>query len=292
MYAITGITGQVGGIVGRTLREAGRPVRAVVRDATKGQRWADRGCEVALAHMDDAAALRRAFDGAEAVFVLLPPTFDPTPGFPEARRVIEAVREALEAAQPQRVVCLSTIGAQATQPNLLNQLGLMEQALGRLGLPIAFLRACWFMENSQWDVQPARDGGEMPSFLQPTDRAVPMVATADIGVVAAELMQEHWQGRRVVELEGPALVSPDDIAAAFTQNLARPVRAKAVPRDQWETLFRAQGMQHPLPRMQMLDGFNDGWIAFEGGTTEQRKGTVTLDTVLRELVARMLAHEN
>jgi len=292
MYAITGITGQVGGIVGRTLCQAGLPVRAVVRDATKGQRWADLGCAVALANMDDAATLRRAFNGTEAVFVLLPPMFDPTPGFPEASRVIEAVREALEAARPQRVVCLSTIGAQATQPNLLNQLGLMEQALGTLGLPIAFLRACWFMENSQWDVQPARDGGEMPSFLQPTDRAVRMVATADIGVVAAELLQEHWQGRRVVELEGPALVSPDDIAAAFAQNLARPVSAKAVPRDQWETLFRAQGMQHPLPRMQMLDGFNEGWITFEGGTTEHRKGTVTLDTVSRALVARMLMHES
>lgn len=292
MYAITGITGQVGGIVGRTLREAGLPVRAVVRDATKGQRWADMGCTVALANMDDAATLRRAFNGAEAVFVLLPPMFDPAPGFPEARRMIEAVREALDAARPQRVVCLSTIGAQATQPNLLNQLGLMEQALGTLDLPIAFLRACWFMENSQWDVQPAYDSGEMPSFLQPTDRAVQMVATADIGALAAELLQQHWQGRRVVELEGPALVSPDDIAAALTRKLARPINAKAVPHDQWETLFHAQGMQHPLPRMQMLDGFNKGWIAFEGGTTEHRKGTVKLDTVLHALVARSLENES
>ena len=27
-----------------------------------------------------------------------------------------------------------------------------------------------------------------------------------------------------------------------------------------------------MPRIQMLDGFNEGWIAFEGGAAESRKG--------------------
>ncbi len=40
MFAITGITGQVGGVVGRTLLAEGKPVRAVVRDASKGATWA------------------------------------------------------------------------------------------------------------------------------------------------------------------------------------------------------------------------------------------------------------
>lgn len=286
MYAITGITGQVGGVVGQALRTAGLPVRAVVRDVAKGRHWAELGCEVARAAMDDAEALGHAFTGAEAVFILLPPIFDPSPGFAETRRVIDAVRTALEIARPRRVVCLSTIGAQASQPNLLNPLGLMEQALGALDIPTAFLRAAWFIENSQWDLQPMRDNGVMPSFLQPTDKPVPMVATADVGLVIAELLQERWQGRRTIELEGPAPVSPDQLADAFARLLGHPVRAEVVPREQWETRFRGQGMQHPLPRMQMLDGFNQGWIAFERGDAEQRKGRLTIDTVLRELLAR------
>lgn len=288
MYAITGITGQVGGAVGRILLQAGLPVRAVVRDAAKGQAWQDAGCDVAIATMDDAIALTTAFRGAEAVFVLLPPVFDPAPGYPESRAVVDAVHAALLATPPQRVVALSTIGAQATQPNLLNQLGLMERALGTLDLPVAFLRPGWFMENSAWDVAPARDHGELPSFLQPTDRAIPMVATADVGRVAAELLQERWDGMRVVELSGPASVSPDDLAAAFSAALAHPVHAQPIPRSAWEARFRAMGMQHPLSRMQMLDGFNEGWIAFEG-THEQRRGAVTIDTVARGLVAQASA---
>src|SRR5476649_1516281 len=183
MYAITGITGQVGSELGRQLLAAGLPVRAVVRDAAKGEVWAARGAEVALADINDSEALSRAFTGAEAVFVLLPPTFDPTEGFPEARRSIAALRQALATARPSRVVVLSTIGAQASQSNLLNQLGLMERELGTLDMPITFLRAAWFIENSQWDVAAARETGCVPSFLQPLDRAVPMVACADISTV-------------------------------------------------------------------------------------------------------------
>jgi uncharacterized protein YbjT (DUF2867 family) len=79
----------------------------------------------------------------------------------------------------------------------------MEQALSELPMPITFLRPGWFMENAEWDVASARDKGIIASFLQPLDKAVPMVATADIGQVASELLQQNWTGKRVVELEGP-----------------------------------------------------------------------------------------
>jgi uncharacterized protein YbjT (DUF2867 family) len=285
MFAITGITGQVGGAVARALIEAGKGVRAVVRDAAKGAVWAQQGCEVAVAELDDTAALKKAFTGVEGVFFLLPPVFDPAPGFPEARRVVAAVREALDTARPAKVVSLSTIGAQAEQPNLLQQHQLQEQALGTLSLPIAFLRAAWFMENAAWDVAPARETGVIPSFLQPLDKPVPMVATADVGRVAAELLQETWQGRRIVELEGSRL-TPNDLAAAFSHLLGREVRMEEVARDSWETLFRSQGMKNPTPRIQMLDGFNEGWIHFEADESSTRKGTVSLDTVLKALIAR------
>lgn len=285
MFAITGITGQVGGAVARALIDNGQQVRAVVRDAEKGAAWARKGCEVAVADLDDAAALKKAFAGVQGVFFLLPPVFDPSPDFGEARRVIAAVREALDAARPSKVVSLSTIGAQALQPNLLQQHQMQEKSLGTLPLPITFLRAAWFMENAAWDVAPARTTGVIPSFLYPLDKPVPMVATEDIGRVAAELLQETWQGRRVVELEG-ARLSPNDVAAAFARVLGRDVRMDAVPRATWEALFKSQGMKNPMPRAQMLDGFNDGWIDFEGDASSTRKGTVSLDTVLQALIAR------
>jgi NAD(P)H dehydrogenase (quinone) len=283
MYAITGITGKVGGALARALLAAKRPVRAVVRDAGKGRPWAERDCEVAVADMADAAALAVAFKEADGVFVLPPSDFDPAPGFPEARAIIAAVRTALDVARPGKVVCLSTVGAQATQPNLLTQRTLMEHALRDLPIPMTFLRPGWFMENFAWDVASARDSGVIASFLQPLDRPVPMVATADVGHVAAELLQQEWAGCRVVELEAAHRIAPNEVAATFARIFGRPVRIEAVPRETWGSLFKSQGMKDPMPRIQMLDGFNEGWIEFEGGEQGSVKGTTGLEAVLRGL---------
>jgi uncharacterized protein YbjT (DUF2867 family) len=283
MFAITGVTGNVGGELARNLLTAKRRVRAVVRDARKGAEWAGFGCEVAVADIEDVAALTEAFRGAEGVFVMVPSSFDPMPGFPEAKKTAATLKAALEAARPGKVVYLSTIGAQAEQTNLLSQHTIIEEALRELAIPITFLRPGWFMENASWDVTPAKDKGLVPSFLDPLDRPVPMVSTVDIGRVAAELIQETWSGHRVVELEGPKRVTPNEIAAGFAKLLGRPVRTEVVSRETWETIFLAQGMKNPLPRMQMLDGFNEGWIEFEN-RDRVLKGRVGLEDALKRLV--------
>jgi NAD(P)H dehydrogenase (quinone) len=286
MYSITGITGQVGGAAAHALLKAGKSVRAVVRDSAKGARWSAQGCELARAEIDDVRALTAAFTGAEGVFVLLPSSFDPAPGFPEVRRLAAGLRTALTAASPARVVCLSTIGAQARRENLLTQLSILEQELGNLPMPVTFLRPAWFMENASWDVAAAREKGLFSSFLQPLDRRFPMVATADVGRVAAELLLETHPSARVVELEGPARVTPRQVGETLAAILGRSVRMEVVPPEEWRELFLSQGMKHPDPRMQMLDGFNQGWIEFERGVHGTRKGEVTLETVLKGLVTK------
>ena len=64
----------------------------------------------------------------------------------------------------------------------------------------------------------------------------------------------------------------------------RSVRVEEVPRESWAELFKSQGMKDPLPRMRMLDGFNEGWIEFEGGESASIKGKISLSTVLRGLI--------
>ena len=284
MYTIMGVTGKVGGAAARTLLAEGRQLRVVVRDRAKGERWAARGCEIAVADLDNADALAAAFRGAEAAFVMLPPIFDPSPGLPEAGALIATLCEALRNGAPKRVVALSTIGADAEQPNLLSQLGLLERSLSTLPLPVAFLRAAWFMENAALDVADARDTGLIASYLQPLDRAMPMVATVDIGRRIAKLLGENWSGVRIEEIEAATRVTPNAIAAAFAKALGKPVKAAAVPREKWETIFRGQGMANPLPRMQMLDGFNEGWIEFRDKGALARKGAVSIDEVVAALV--------
>ena len=286
MFAITGISGRVGGAAARTLHAHGHSLRAVLRDRAKAAPWAARAAEIALADFADVDAVRAAFTGVEGVFVMIPPDFDPVPGYPETRAIIAAVREALEAAAPPKVVCLSSVGAQHRHGlGLIAQSALLERELGRLSIPLACVRAAWFMENAGADVATARTRGVIASHLSPLDRAIPMVATADIGAMVAELLTQRWTGTRIVELEGPRRYSPNGVAAVLGDLLHRPVRAELVPRDRWDASFRAAGHRHPEARIAMLDGFNSGWITFAKQGCEHRCGATSLDTALRPLIA-------
>jgi NAD(P)H dehydrogenase (quinone) len=284
MFAVTGITGKVGAAVARALLSADQPVRAVLRDRSRSASWAQLGCEIAVADPSDAVSLTAAFAGTAGVFAMVPPVFDPAPGFPEAMGFINPLREALARAKPASVVALSTVGADAPQPNLLNVLGLWEAALGSLPMPVTFLRAAWFMENAVWDIDSAKSG-LIQSYLQPLGRAVPMVSADDVGRAAAALLQERWQGKRVVELEGPQRVSPNALAAAFAKALGRPVRAEAVPRELWASIFISQGMKNPTSRIQMIEGFNAGWIDF-ADRGHARKGSTGIDQAITTLIQR------
>jgi uncharacterized protein YbjT (DUF2867 family) len=246
------------------------------------------GCDIAVADLSDTEALTAAFAGAAGVFAMVPPVFDPAPGFPEAMAFINSLGAALARAKPARVVALSTVGADALQPNLLNVLGRMEDVFGALPTPVTFLRAAWFMENAAWDIDSAKRG-LIQSYLQPLDRAVPMISTDDVGRAAAALLQERSEGKRVVELESPQRVSPNTLAAAFANALGTPVRAEVVPREQWESIFRAQGMKNPTPRIQMIEGFNAGWIDFADRGAHARKGSIGIDQAITTLIQRQRA---
>ena len=284
MFAVTGITGKVGSRVARGLLAQGQTVRAVVRSRKKGDEWAALGCDVFVASIDDAEAMTEAFRGVEGVFLMTPPNYDPEPGFPDTQRNSVAIRAAIEESRPGKVVFLSTVGAQVTESNLLNNSGMTEAMLRTMLVPVAILRAAWFMENATWDIESAKSG-VMHSFLQPLDHQIPMVATEDIAQTAVELLGESWKGVRILELEGPERYSANDVAAALASALHTPVRNEIVPRSTWEELFRAQGMKNPLPRIRMVDGFNEGWIDFESGQRGTRKGGTTLQVALQALVS-------
>jgi uncharacterized protein YbjT (DUF2867 family) len=140
-----------------------------------------------------------------------------------------------------------------------------------------------FDRRPQEDIEAARSG-VIPSFLQPLDHRIPMVATIDIARTATELLHQTWKGVWVIELEGPRRYSANDIAVGFSAALKHSVLAEAVPRSQWETLFRSQGMKNPTPQIRMIDGFNEGWIDFEFGEINSRKECTTLEAVLDSLV--------
>jgi uncharacterized protein YbjT (DUF2867 family) len=288
MYAITGITGRVGGAIAENLLAQGEQIRAIVRCPEKAARWKDRGAEIAVGDVDDPSALASAFEGTDGVFLMVPPNFTPTPGFPETRKTLASYHAALAKALPKKAVYLSSIGAEQTSGlGLITSSYLLEQTLGDLPISHAFLRAGWFMENHAWDVTTAQSEGKVFSNLYPLDRKFSLVATADIGKAGAEVLRQEWKGTRYIEVAGPEQYSPNDIARALSTALRRTVEAVAVPREKWTEFFVGQGMPEGRtePRAEMVDGFNSGWIHFGVPGTERVTGTTSLASVIAKLVA-------
>lgn len=286
MYAIVGITGRVGGAVAENLLAQGEQIRAIVRNPEKAARWRDRGAEIAVADVDDPNALASAFEGMDGVFLMVPPNFAPASGFPETRKTLASYHAALEKALPKKAVYLSSIGAERTSGlGLITSLHLLEQTLRDLPIPQAFLRAGWFMENHAWDVTTARSEGKMFSNLYPLDRKFSLVATADIGKTAADVLRQEWKGTRYIEVAGPEQYSPSDIARALSTALGHTVEAVAVPREKWTEFFVGQGMPEGRtePRAEMVDGFNSGWIHFGVPGTEHVTGATSLMSVIAKL---------
>jgi len=289
MYTIMGITGQVGAAVARTLLKDGKKVRGIVRDRARAAHWEAQGVDLAVADYQDITALEAAFRDTEGVFVMCPSNFAPSPGYPEAHQVVAGFRQALEAARPPKAVYLSSVGAQhPTGLGPITQLHILEQEASTLPIPSAFIRAAWFQENFQWDITSARERGEIVSFLHPLERKFPMVATEDIGHLAGKILQQEWTGNRYPEIEGPDRYSFLDAAETFSRLLNHTVSAVTVSREKWAPLFEQQGMapDRTAPRIEMLDGFNSGWIDFDPRATEHVRGSHTLEDTFRAFVEK------
>jgi NAD(P)H dehydrogenase (quinone) len=289
MYAVMGITGNVGGAVARTLLAKGEKVRGIVRNPEKAAEWQKQGVELFKADYDDVDALTSAFTGVAGVFVMVPPNFAPAPGFAETKATLKVLHEALSRALPSKAVYLSSIGAeQISGLGLITSSHLLEETLGDLPFSQAFLRAGWFFENSAGDVASARNEGRILFQLHPLDRKFSLVATADIGKVGAETLTQSWTGIRHIEVAGPESYSPLDIADAFADAVGHPVAAITVPRTEWERLWVSQGMPQgrTAPRAEMVDGFNSGWIHFGVPGTEHVSGATPLREVITHLVRR------
>ena len=290
MFTVMGITGKVGGAVAENLLAAGKTVRGVVRDIGKAKAWSDRGVDLVQSAYDDAAGLAGAFAGAEGVFAMIPPDFAPAPGLPDQKRTIAAIREALQKATPGKAVFLSSIGSE--QPSglgLITSTHLMEQATRTLPIPVAYLRAGSFMENWLGALDHIRATGEMPFFYAPLDRKFPLVATRDIGLAGARVLEQSWTGERIIEVEGPeGGTDLHEVAAAFARGLGRDVKAVQLPEAAWQSVLEAMGM--PADRtglyVEMVKSFNSGWIHFGNPGTETFHGPTTIEAFAQDLFRR------
>jgi uncharacterized protein YbjT (DUF2867 family) len=286
--AVLGVSGRTGRVAAETLLEQGREVRVIVRDAAKGEPWAQRGAQVAVADVGDAEAVARALQGVEAAYLLVPPNFGVEDYAAYQLEVGKALVQAVKRAGLPRVVLLSSVAAQheaGTGP--IAALHFVEEQLRRTNTAATFLRAAYFMENLGLAFGALKDG-ILPSFF-PADAPLEMVATSDIGACAARLLVEDGAAvgaPRIVQLAGPNELSMNDVASRISARLGRPIRVQVAPTSELVPTYTSFGLKPKLADMyrEMTEGIISGHVAFDASLPIER-GSRSLDSVLGEMLA-------
>jgi uncharacterized protein YbjT (DUF2867 family) len=284
-YVVLGASGHVGGIVSERLLDGGKKVRVAARHADKLKGFAARGAEVVTGSVDDPAFLRRAFDGAAAAFVLIPPSF--APGFRAFQdRVAAAIGDALEAAKVPRALSLSSIGADLPSGNgPIAGLYALEQRLDRIrGLAPLHLRPGYFFENHLGAIGMVKGMGAIGGPLR-VDLPMAQIAARDIGEVAARrLLALDWSARTVHELHGQRDLTMAEVAAALGKAIGKPdLRYVAFPYPEAEKGMVAAGLPADLAALyvDMAKGFNDG----RAKPTQPRSAAATTSTSIEKWAA-------
>jgi uncharacterized protein YbjT (DUF2867 family) len=240
-YVILGASGNTGSIITNSLLSKGEKVRVMGRDTGRLQRFVRKGAEAFAADLSDAAALTKAFSGARAAYLLLPPAKSRE----GQERESDAIAKAAKESGLRYAVHLSSYGAQVPEgTGPVAGLHSSEQKLNAVsGLNVLHLRAAYFMENNLKAMDIIHGMGLFGSALLP-DVKLPMIATRDVGNYAAErLHQLDFSGSQARDLLGERDLSMTEVTAVIARAIGKPdLRYEQLPYDQVQQVLTQLGL--------------------------------------------------
>ncbi|OON78009.1 NmrA/HSCARG family protein [Streptomyces tsukubensis] len=274
--AVLGATGGQGGAVVTALLQAGRSVRAVVRDpaGTRARALASAGAEVVRGSLLDADSLADAFRGTDAAYAVTTPFEDGLEA--EKAQGVAIVDAAAKAALPHLVMASVASADRETGIPHFETKAHTEKILAASGLPATVVAPTYFYDNVFAEIQEVADG-EMTMALPP-DTPLQQVARRDLGRVVAAVIADpgRWTGRRI-EVAGDD-PTPTQMTRAVGQTAGGTVTYRQIP---LEDLLRAgpdmgamyayltlTGYQVDIPALHAA--FPDiPWISFPDWAAEQ-----------------------
>jgi uncharacterized protein YbjT (DUF2867 family) len=286
MYAIVGASGNTGSVVAANLLAHGEKVRAIGRDPRRLEGLVQKGAVACVADVSDAAALGRAFTGAKAVYLMIPPDTAHPDVRESQERVSDALTAAVKSAGVEYAVVLSSIGAdKPDRTGPVVGIHNLEQKLNRVaGLNAVYLRAGYFMENLLPQVEVIRNFGVIAGPLR-GDLKVAMIATRDIGAAAAKaLLALQFAGKQARELLGHRDLTYQEVASIVGPAIGKPgLNYMQLGAAQIKPAFLQMGMSASMADLilEMAEALNSGHMA----ALEPRSAQNTTPTAIETFVA-------
>jgi uncharacterized protein YbjT (DUF2867 family) len=286
MYVILGASGNTGSIIANSLLSKGRKVRAIGRDAGRLQSFVRTGAEAFTANVSDVAALTRAFNGALAAYLMLPPITSRE----DQERDSDGIAKAVKESGLRYAVHLSSYGAhvpEGTGP--VAGLHSSEQKLNAIsGLNVLHLRAAYFMENNLEAIGMIHAMGVFGHALLP-DLKLPMIATPDVGDYAAQrLLDLDFSGKQTRELLGERDLSMSEATAIIARGIGKPdLRYEQFSYDQVRQSLTQMGFspKKAAVYIEMFESINAGLLAAQEPRSPQNSTPTSFETFVQDVFA-------
>jgi len=284
MNVILGASGNTGSLIANFLLSKGQKVRVVGRDVRRLQRFVHKGAEALTAEMTDAAALSKAFGGARAAYLLLPPITSRE----DQERQSDAIAKAVKDSGLRYAVHLSSYGAhvpEGTGP--VTGLHSSEQKLNAISdLNVLHLRAAYFMENNLTAIDMIHGMGLFGHALLP-DLKLPMIATRDVGDYAAQrLMDLDFSGKETRELLGERDLSMTEATAVIARGIGKSnLRYEQFTYDQVQQVLVQIGMppEKAAVYIEMFEAINAGLLAAREQRSPENSTPTSFEKFVRDV---------
>jgi uncharacterized protein YbjT (DUF2867 family) len=286
IYVILGASGNTGSIIADFLLSKGRKVRVVGRDAKRLQRFMRQGAEAFTGDVSDAVALTKAFSGAHAAYLMLPPITSRE----DQERESDAIAQAVTESGLCYAVHLSSYGAhvrEGTGP--VTGLHSSEQKLNAIGgLHVLHLRAAYFMENNLAAISMIQGMGIFGHALLP-DLKLPMIATGDVGDYAAErLLNLDFSGKQTRELLGERDLSMAEATTIIARSIGKPdLRYEQFSYDQVQHVLEQMGMspKKAAVYIEMFKAINAGVLAAREPRSRENTTSTSFEQFVQDIFA-------
>jgi uncharacterized protein YbjT (DUF2867 family) len=264
-FVIIGGTGHTGKPIALGLLEKGHKVRIVSRNIDKARDLIDKGAEHFSGSSQDTAFLKKAFEGADALYTMIPFDYSASDYTAMQESHVKAIAGALEDSTIKYVVTLSSVGAHLTSGGgLVQGLHTMEQRFNALeGINVLHLRATYFLENVLGMIGMIKMMGILGTPVK-SDLKIPMVATKDIAAVGLKhLLALDFSGKSHEYILGARDYSYNEIVQIYGKAIGNPdLKYVEFPYENAKMAMMQMGMGQSVSErmMEFVKGLNEGRI--------------------------------
>lgn len=224
-YVITGSLGHISKPVVEALVKANHNVTVITSKQENSSAIEALGAKAAVGSVEDATFLNQAFVGADAVYLMIPPNFNPAGEWKDfLRKVADNYVAAVKQNSIKHVVQLSSIGAHLRNGvGPVDGLGYLEEKLNELqDVNAVYLRPSYFFYNLFAQIGLLKHAGITGGNFFGTDEKLVLVDTNDIAAAATKaLLTLNFKGKQV-EYISTVEVNVNDVAKVLGEAVGKP----------------------------------------------------------------------